>query len=372
MMFPDPLIKPYAFFHKLIVDSLIGHRFLIASLMLPILALFLPNARRKDQTVLFFLYVVFGISFILLAANIIKYWFLERQFLWTIPVFILWLGWCANSVINNPWNDSQLIKKIIIRTVQFFVIAGISCFLIYESLFLPGINLLVKKVNKSPVFEATLLQPAAPHSLTPFINLVNKNERMERDQLINYYYFLKNVLTYHSPMMAEIQTLSAYCAFLLNAPPEYTLNMLQTAAQLKPDNFWYHYNLAAFFVDNRQYQQAIPFLLTALKIPPQETIAFEKKSFHYEEFLKALSSDDNLLLNRIRQGRQSAWEMLILCYWNMKDMKSVGEACQAGLNEQLKVNDRFFNYFLNLLNNPQGPQTLDPSLQNYAVMLQPY
>lgn len=61
--------------------------------MFGVLALFLPNASRLRQLSLLLLLVIIPVALILYTDIRSQYWFLQRQFIWVMPFFIIFLGW---------------------------------------------------------------------------------------------------------------------------------------------------------------------------------------------------------------------------------------------------------------------------------------
>jgi len=100
-------INPYAFipspFHniagflKAIFGNLIGFRnlyFLLLGLIIP----FIFSYKDKHKQLLFLcVNIIFPIVFIFLFDIAAGYWFLQRQFIWVMPLFAFFLGWAWDS-----------------------------------------------------------------------------------------------------------------------------------------------------------------------------------------------------------------------------------------------------------------------------------
>ncbi len=86
-------------FLKGIFGNLIGRRelyFLIIGTVFPFL---LPFRQRKKQIFFFFFVIILPIAAILLSDVLKKYWFMQRQFIWVMPLFAFYLGWTWDSLI---------------------------------------------------------------------------------------------------------------------------------------------------------------------------------------------------------------------------------------------------------------------------------
>jgi hypothetical protein len=95
---PDPFEDPVGFL-KSIFANLIGHGRLYFLLVVVPLALLFGKDRGK-QFLFLLIMVVFPIALIC-ATDIVKsYWFVQRQFVWIMPLFAFYLGWCWQSCIG--------------------------------------------------------------------------------------------------------------------------------------------------------------------------------------------------------------------------------------------------------------------------------
>ncbi len=94
---PNPLVNPVGFL-KSIVGNLVGQKKLYP-LLLGMVSLFLPRNRdRWQQWGFFLIFMVIGIQLIFLVCLLKNYWFLQRQFVWVMPLFAFFLGWCWDSL----------------------------------------------------------------------------------------------------------------------------------------------------------------------------------------------------------------------------------------------------------------------------------
>jgi len=106
---PGPIINPIGFI-KGIFCNLIGNKNLYFLLIGVFFPFFVPYKGRRDQISFLVLVVLLPIGLILLSAVMKNYWFLQRQFVWSIPLFALYLGWSWESLINYV-NKNKWIKR---------------------------------------------------------------------------------------------------------------------------------------------------------------------------------------------------------------------------------------------------------------------
>ena len=97
--FPDPLVNPVGFL-KSVVGNLVGDRRLYFLLLGPALAFFLPQENRYKQMGFLLILVILPIALLIVADLRSSYWFVQRQFVWAIPYFILFVAWCWESSLE--------------------------------------------------------------------------------------------------------------------------------------------------------------------------------------------------------------------------------------------------------------------------------
>jgi hypothetical protein len=93
---PDPFSNTIGFL-KSILGNLIGFKelyFLLLGLIIPVIF----SYKDKYKQLLFLtLIIIIPITFIFLSDVLQKYWFLQRQFIWVMPLFAFFLGWAWDS-----------------------------------------------------------------------------------------------------------------------------------------------------------------------------------------------------------------------------------------------------------------------------------
>lgn len=95
---PSPLNDSVGFL-KGIFCTLVGRRANYVFLLCVIFPFILPYKERFRQILFFFVLVLFPIGAIFLGDFISGVYFIQRQFIWVMPFFILLLGWIFESLI---------------------------------------------------------------------------------------------------------------------------------------------------------------------------------------------------------------------------------------------------------------------------------
>ncbi len=97
---PNPLNDLIGFL-KGIFCNLIGHKplyFLFAGL---VISLCLSHKDRRKQFWFFIVLILLPIALLLLLDLKAGYWFIQRQFIWVMPLFAVLLGWCWESIFSK-------------------------------------------------------------------------------------------------------------------------------------------------------------------------------------------------------------------------------------------------------------------------------
>jgi len=95
---PNPFSTPMGFV-KGILGNLVGEKKFIFFFLAPILSFLFCSQKRMEQLGFFFILIVIPIQLILLADVFSGYWFIQRQFIFTMPLFAFFLGWCLDTTL---------------------------------------------------------------------------------------------------------------------------------------------------------------------------------------------------------------------------------------------------------------------------------
>lgn len=107
---PSPFQDAIGFL-KSVICNLIGSRkmyFLFLGFIAPLI---ISYRDRYKQLLFLFLIIIMPICFILFWDVVGKYWFLQRQFIWVMPLFAFILGWIWDSIFMFLKRDWVRIDK---------------------------------------------------------------------------------------------------------------------------------------------------------------------------------------------------------------------------------------------------------------------
>jgi len=83
---------------KGIVGNLMGYRKFYFLLLGLIISFIIPNNEKFKQVALFVIAIACPILLILWLCVINHYWFIQRLFIWVVPLFAFLIGWCWDSI----------------------------------------------------------------------------------------------------------------------------------------------------------------------------------------------------------------------------------------------------------------------------------
>lgn len=97
----NPLIHPGVFFRE-IIGNLVGNRTNYIFLFCLLSQFFYKPIITREKISYLLILIVLPIELILLADVLSHYWFIQRQFIWVMPYFAIFIGWCWDSMLSEP------------------------------------------------------------------------------------------------------------------------------------------------------------------------------------------------------------------------------------------------------------------------------
>lgn len=94
---PNPIVNIKAFL-KTVILLLVGYKMLYFLLLGALIPVFIHYKDRFKQIGFLLICVLIPIQFVLLSDLFSGYWFVQRQFIWVMPLFAFFLGWCWESL----------------------------------------------------------------------------------------------------------------------------------------------------------------------------------------------------------------------------------------------------------------------------------
>ncbi len=96
---PNPAVNLFAFI-KCNLCNLVGKKILYLLAVFLIFPFLFPQRERLQQIGFLLILVILPLMVILYFDILVRYWFVQRQFTWVMPLFAFLIGWCIDSFIG--------------------------------------------------------------------------------------------------------------------------------------------------------------------------------------------------------------------------------------------------------------------------------
>lgn len=108
---PSPLIDPVGFL-KGVFGNLVGSKKFYPFLIGTFFPLIFSYEKRLQQIGFFLIMILLPVTLVFLSDVRSGYWFIQRQFIWVMPLFAFFLGWTWDSLIVSIQRSGLLKKKV--------------------------------------------------------------------------------------------------------------------------------------------------------------------------------------------------------------------------------------------------------------------
>ena len=178
----------------------------------------------------------------------------------------------------------------------YFVLALLSLLIINKDILQNGIT--TRQINN--------LIPASYDVLFKIKNQsFSKNEQL----LKRYTRYYKDIAEFQ-PQMADAHSMLGYCYYYQGNDAK-ALISYEKAYTLKPEVFWFSYNLGLIHLQNKNFKDAVFYFKQALSSDPNQTLLFVKSSrMIYGDILKKSNKDTAYLISQLNRGRTNLLELI--------------------------------------------------------------
>lgn len=335
---PNPLIHPRGFLKQIFIDDLLGHApssFLL--LGLPLAFLF-PNKNKPRLLGFFLLMIVLGIEGILLAALWKQYMFLPRQFIWAIPFFAFFIGWCWDSFIAASKPSPRLTPREILLMTMVFVFFGYQLRGLSQTRLISAEQRILK--DRAKITDLyNKLNPIPVQYLFDVAEGIQIRDQMQLEQYNAYY---GNIIA-ETPGAADALGMLGHCSYSLGKM-EIAVTAFQRAVQMEPRFFWFYHNLGAIYFQSGDYPRAAGILRAGLKVKPEDTLKFLFSSKAYLPLVMKFGKTPALLETRLQEGYRNSYKLLLLSYFSSGDFQNAIETAVEAMTRGGDQEDFFYDY----------------------------
>jgi tetratricopeptide (TPR) repeat protein len=198
-----------------------------------------------------------------------------------------------------------------------------------------------KKINFS--LRIKVINHLMPGSFQYLIDHSYGKESVNVEKMKPYVRFYSKVVEFF-PERSDGFSMLGYCYYALGEKARAVV-AYQKALQIKPDFFWFNYNLALIYFKGGQFQNALPFLEKAVRSNLVDTFDFVDRS---KVIYRSLLLEDPQFF-KDSQGRylralQKSYEMLVWIYYQKQDFRSAMKYVELALNQPLPDNAFLYHY----------------------------
>lgn len=231
----------------------------------------------------------------------------------------------------------QFVIRFNFKNLLKFIIC--NCALFYFIIFLIGYNLTDIKKLKSGFAVRNYYMRANILYLIQSVEGKTDFDPEELKKITQYY----ETSAQYLDQEADVFGVLGVCYFYLNDRAK-SIETLNKAIEINPNFFWYHYDLAAIYYNQKNYSQALISFENAVKIQPAQTLQAigDSKKIYWPLF--GGLANINKLRTRLVEGYWQSYKiMTYICLDQKKYSEAIGYATYA-INAKLDQNGEF--YFL--------------------------
>ena len=179
--------------------------------------------------------------------------------------------------------------------------------------------------------------PGSMEDLVVFARDPQPDRKAIVGKYVLYFKTAANIL----PKAAAAQGMLGYCSYYLGDRDK-ALWHYRKAVVLNPDFFWFYYNLGVIYLEQGLYRQATLVLEKAIASSPENALVFMHASKIYITLTKYAADLKYDLDRNLFGGYRDAYDMLALCYYNLKEYDKILYILEKSI--RLKLHDRAFLY----------------------------
>lgn len=250
------------------------------------------------------------------------------------------------GLLDRGRNEFIMINKEIPKSLKWVLNrAGIYYFLIII-VFLSLTNF--KLVGGG--LKARQLNYIRPVYFDSLVVAIEKDQLFDRGLWTRYAYFFETVAEY-IPERADAFAMAGFCRYYLGDFKK-AIKHYARAAELKPENFSFSYNLGKIYYRFKEYKKASEFFQKAVDADFQGTLDYILASkMIYWPILKDSGLNSSHLLRRLYHDQRDCYKMLMLSYRQLKEFDKIKKVNRSAekknilIDEILSVGQRFYLRF---------------------------
>ncbi|MCD4781262.1 MAG: tetratricopeptide repeat protein [Candidatus Omnitrophica bacterium] len=199
-------------------------------------------------------------------------------------------------------------------------------------------------VLKAKLVTLSRLMPASWELL---VRATESKETPEPKELDRYVHYLEEIIE-ALPNRPDSYGMLAYCRYLQGQVGE-SKKLYNKASDLKPDFFWFNYNLGVIHFKSKEYPAAFQFMVKALDAKKRETLRYTLNSRRiYVPFLiSGAHLSPEYVLAQMRFGYENDYKVVVMSLYAMDEISEMVGYANSALREDID-DYAFFHFYLGL------------------------
>ena len=225
--------------------------------------------------------------------------------------------------------------NILLLFGKSLVTAGLLVYFIFT------IKNLVGDYEQAKIKALNRIRPISHDNL---IAIKHKNKSPDiKDLKLHAYYYQR--VTETIPRRADAYGLLGFCHYYLGET-EKAVDFYQKAIEIRPDFFWFHFNLSVIHFNKGRYTKAIASAQKALGTDLKKSLAFilGSQRIYMPVVSKRINAYDDSLKQLFEAGYKDCYVILMLSYYYLNDYPQVIRQASYPLRAGRKDGDLFFFY----------------------------
>ena len=214
--------------------------------------------------------------------------------------------------------------------------------IIFYSLIVFLSNFIIDYPRLAVIVKVKNLNTIMPKSFLPIMQLAN-NQQVKADDFYPCFAFY-NEINRQFPDQPDDLGMLGFCYYHLGQPLK-AIYFYQKAVKLRPDIFWFHFNIGVLFYKEGRYQLAIDSLRKAVASKSVDTLKFIASSgVVYRTLTQEFPDLQYNVPIRLSQGYHDAYVLMVLSHLLLGNFQGMLSAATDAIALNVSGNDLFYYY----------------------------
>ena len=168
-----------------------------------------------------------------------------------------------------------------------------------------------KIIKSYPMAQMSALNYLRPDPPNYFWKITFEHAPIDQDQIRYYADYFKQFPQVFSSGIGDSYGILGFCNIHLHKKEE-AMRLLRKAIDEDPYYFWYYYNVASLYIDQKKYAEAAVVLEKGLSLNPLTTLKVVTASKFYQSFVDQDDSSLNVMLEHLKEYYEKSKVLLTI------------------------------------------------------------